>query len=465
LNNLAHGIVERVLRVRGSDGVLRSTPAPKEGSFERLASLRTRLVASLNPTTVVSRWGYPALYTGRKRAIYQRAAESLKRRGITTRDAIVNTFVKAEKIIFKAVGAVPRVIQPRSARYILEVGRYLKKFEKELIRGFERTFGYCVIVKGKNATETAECIYESWGKFRKPMAVGLDASRFDQHVSQDALRFEHSVYNAVFTDPYLAWLLEMQLVNQGRAYVGDSKVSYTTDGCRMSGDLNTGMGNCLIMSLIVLGYFQYYQIDARLVNNGDDCVVICEADQLHKLGQIDEWFLDFGFKLTREAPVYVFEEIEFCQAHPVWTESGYRMTRNPHSAASKDLVSLQSWQHGADVANWRAAIGRCGFELSNGVPFWQSFYEKIGTDGGNQNVDERVRESGLGFMAKGVKGCSISEASRISFWRAFGMLPDTQLELESEPWSIPDVAPVHVMFADIENDIHNSLSLWSRSQS
>lgn len=464
IKNLAHGIVERVLRVKNSNGELGETPAPVDGCFDRLSRLRSKLVVNLSPTTVVRPWVYPELYTGRKRAIYQRAVESLKRRGISARDAIVNTFVKAEKVIWKPAGAVPRVIQPRSARYNVEVGRYLKLFEKELLRGFKKTFGYDVIVKGKNATATAECIRESWDKYRRPMGVGLDASRFDQHVSQDALRFEHSVYNAVFSDPYLAELLEMQLVNHGRAYVGNNKVSYTTNGCRMSGDMNTGMGNCLLMSLITLGYCESKGLDARLVNNGDDCVLITEAGQLKQLDDLDKWFLDFGFKLTRETPVYEFEGIEFCQTHPVWTESGWRMTRNPHSAPSKDLVSLQSWQSGADVANWRAAIGRCGTELTTGVPFWQSFYEKIGVDGGKIGVDERVRESGLGFMAKGVQGCEISEASRVSFWRAFGMLPDVQIALETELWSVPDEAPVHVMFADIIANTHNSLNLWSTSK-
>lgn len=464
LNNLAHGIVERVLRVRGSDGGLVQPPQPVEGVFDRLAPLRSRLLENLNPTTIVNRWVYPQLYTGRKRTIYERAVESLKRRGISSKDAIVNTFVKAEKVIFKVTGMVPRVIQPRSARYNVEVGRYLKLFEKELLRGFERTFGYTVIVKGKNATQTATCMRESWDQFREPMGVGLDASRFDQHVSKDALRFEHSVYNSIFTDAYLSELLEMQLVNQGRAYINGHKVAYTTNGCRMSGDMNTSMGNCMLMSLIVLGYCESIGLNARLVNNGDDCVLIVEKNNIQKLEGIDKWFLDFGFKLTREEAVSVFEEIEFCQCHPVWTESGWRMTRDPHKAPTKDMVSLQTWQTADEVRNWRAAIGRCGTELSTGVPFWQSFYEKFGAGGGEHGVDEFVKKSGLGYMARGIQGCPISDRARVSFWKAFGMLPDEQIALEEEPWRILDAEPIHVMFADVINDKQNSLSLWSQAR-
>ena len=76
------------------------------------------------------------MYVGRKRGIYERAYTSLMVRAIGVRDAWVNTFVKAEKVNFdKKTDPAPRVIQPRSPRYNLEVGRYLKLYEKELFRG------------------------------------------------------------------------------------------------------------------------------------------------------------------------------------------------------------------------------------------------------------------------------------------------------------------------------------------
>jgi len=166
---------------------------------ERLASVRSQLLKNLSSTTVVAKESYPLLYHGRKRAIYQRAYESLLARGISRKDAYVSTFVKAEKINFSAKpDPAPRVIQPRSPRYNLEVGRYLKLFESELVHGFERAFGYNVILKGLNADRVAEQLFLNWSKYSDPVAVGLDASRFDQHVSRAALEYEHSIYNDVF---------------------------------------------------------------------------------------------------------------------------------------------------------------------------------------------------------------------------------------------------------------------------
>lgn len=465
LMNLTRGIAERVLYVV-RDGRLTKVPQPKPGVFGRLSSIRKRLLKVLRPTPVVSREDYPDLYTGRKRGIYRRAMESLKLRGLTRRDAYVSTFLKAEKINFGAkVDPAPRVIQPPSPRYNGELGRYLKLFEKRVFQAFETVFGYKVILKGLNASQVAAQLRENWQQFRKPVAVGLDASRFDQHVSQDALRWEHSIYNGVFKCKWLAKLLSWQLVNKGIARIFGWRVDYVTDGCRMSGHLNTGLGNCTIMTSIVLCYCEWFGINARLANNGDDCVVILEADDLHRLDGIDDWLLEFGFTLTREAPVYVFERIEFCQSQPVFTASGWRMVRNPFTAMSKDCVSLLSWDTETDIRYWAHAIASCGLSLTSGVPVWEAWYRRLHAIGREApaGVIERVNECGMYYMARGVVSCEVTDQARYSFYLAFGLTPDMQVALEeeyAEPFELGDLTPMtssHVKALDIHN---NTLARW-----
>jgi hypothetical protein len=358
-------------------------------------------------------------------------------------DSYVSTFVKAEKVNFsKKPDPAPRVIQPRSPRYNLEVGRYLKPFEHELVAGFGRAWGYDVVCKGKNADAVAQQLRHNWEAFERPVAVGLDAHRFDQHVSRDMLMFEHSIYNSVFRSPELARLLKWQLRNHGYGRIGPFLAKYVVDGCRMSGDINTGMGNCLIMSLLVLNYFEEVGLQARLTNNGDDCVVICDTRDLHKLDGLDKYFLEFGFSLAREANVYVFEKIEFCQTQPVVVGDHYRMVRNPWTAMSKDCVSLLSWATPEEFNVWRSAIGVCGGELTTGVPVWESFYAAI--RGQNRGVGgiEAVYDSGMGYLARGVTAVGqVSDASRYSFWLAFGILPDMQIAMEESYPTIQYSAP------------------------
>lgn len=464
--NLARGIVERVFYV-SRDGGLAQAPRPQEGVFSRLSGVRKRLFGSLRRTPIVDREQYPRLYTGRKQGIYERALASLVVRAINVRDAWVNTFVKAEKVNLAVKGdPAPRVIQPRSPRYNLEVGRYLKLFEKELCRGFESVWGYPVVLKGKNAGETGAWMKRHWDSFDHPVAVGLDASRFDQHVSSDALKWEHSVYNGVFQSRELERLLKWQLSNHGIARVEDLVVEYDIDGCRMSGDINTGMGNCLIMSSIVICFCEQAGIPFRLANNGDDCVLFVDAVDLWRLSPIDRWFLDFGFTLTREEPVYVLEQVVFCQAQPVLTSTGWRMVRDPRTAMSKDCVSLLSWDQPEQFRQWAHSIGSCGLSLTRGVPVWEAWYTRllrIGHGAASVGVDEAVWDSGLGYMARGVEPGVVDDASRYSFWLAFGILPDFQEALEAEysdPVELAALTPMtfpHVKAIDLQN---NPLATW-----
>lgn len=444
LKNLVRGITERVLYVRRGEG-LGKPPQPKDGVFRRLAGIRARLLRKAPPTPVVSREDYPLLYNGRKRGVYQRAVDSLKTRGLTVRDSFVSTFIKAEKVNFTSKGdPAPRVIQPRSPRYNVEVGRYLKLYEKSLCVGFQRMCGFPVVLKGMNADQVGNTLAAHWSSFSRPVAVGLDASRFDQHVSKQALEWEHSVYNSAFKSPELRSLLRWQLSNRGIGRTEGKRVDYRVEGCRMSGDINTGMGNCLLMSSIVIAYCESRGLKFRLANNGDDCVLFVEAVELGKLDGLDQWFLDFGFTLTREAPCYRLEEVEFCQFQPVRVATGWRMVRNPKIAMSKDCVSLVDWSTEVGFRSWASAVSQCGVSLTSGVPVWESWYRYLGRVGSIQRagVSERVHESGAARWARGVQACDVSDEARASFYFAFGITPDAQVELERYYDSLTDVTAV-----------------------
>lgn len=468
LKNMVRGITERVLYVV-RDGRLSQPPQPKEGVFGRLAKLRGRLIKRMPPTPVVDIQDYPGLYTGRKRAVYQRAVDSLMVRDVSRVDSYVSTFLKAEKINFDVkIDPAPRVIQPRSPRYNVMVGRYLKLFEKRVISGFEREFGYAVICKGKNASEVGEVLAKNWASLEEPVAVGLDASRFDQHVSADALRFEHSFYNAVFQSDELRRLLGWQIDNRGIARVEGKRLDYTVHGCRMSGDINTSLGNCILMSCMVIGYCEKVGITYRLSNNGDDCVLMVNRGQMHKLAGLSNWMLEFGFTLTQEEPVYELEKVVFCQAQPVHTSTGWRMVRDPRSAMSKDCVSLLGWDNDQALGSWATAISGCGLSLTSGVPVWEAWYRQLQRLGSQttEGVVERQWECGMGYMARGVVAGEVDDAARVSFWRAFGITPDQQVALEEEynaPLTLGPVTPMtfeDVISLDTNN---NPLAAWLRA--
>jgi len=369
--------------------------------------------------------------------VYQQAADSLLRgETLTQRDAEIRCFVKAEKVNFSAKSnPAPRVIQPRSPRYNVEVGRYLRPIEERIYHSIAQVFGERTVFKGMNAVEQGRCMREKWERFRSPVAVGLDASRFDQHVSPMALKWEHAIYLSIYRgDPFLRKLLSWQVQNRGRGYCKDGRLKYRVDGCRMSGDMNTALGNCLLMCAMVHAYASSSGLRKfSLANNGDDCIVIFESSELSKFQpNLEQWFTDMGFTMKVEAPVYDFEQIEFCQTRPVLGPRGYTMTRIPQVAMAKDCISIIPVDTRAEYNSWMAAVGEGGLALTSGMPIWQSFYGALHRAASGAKPRSDDQQTGFKMLAVGLeaKVLPVSQASRFSFWLAFGVTPDMQVEIE-----------------------------------
>ena len=142
-----------------------------------------------------------------------------------------------------------------------------------------------------------------WERYACPTAVGLDASRFDQHINKLLLKFEHMVYK-MWSElegddlPPLWILLQAQLDNCG-IYVGmDGILRYKVDGCRMSGDMNTSLGNVIIMCSLMYSFFEHKNMlgEISLLNDGDDCVIIMERSNVEWfLEGLEDWFLEMGW--------------------------------------------------------------------------------------------------------------------------------------------------------------------------
>lgn len=445
LTNLVRGVLTRVLLVKG-----KPTPKPIVGIYNlRLRNFRKLLLKSLSSTTPITQQEFVDGYKGRKRTIYQQALDSLAYRSICAKDAFIKAFVKAEFINSDdKPDPDPRVISPRDPRYNIEVGKFLKPLEHQVYRGIAQIFGDTTVLKGFNAKETGKIFSDKWNKYRNPVAVGLDASRFDQHVSVEALEWEHSVYNGVFNSNELRKLLRMQLRNRVTGYCRDGKLKYVTEGCRMSGDMNTALGNCLIMCALVHCYLQDRGIRGSLANNGDDCTVIFEREDLSKFQHgLEEWFLEMGFSMKVEKPVFDIEGIEFCQTHPVLVAEGYLMVRNFPKSMAKDCLSLKMLDSPRVCRAWLDAVGQGGLSLTGGIPVYQDFYssyisiaQSIPIKKANLSSRDRHRvpdaevSNGMSWLSKGMVRHyhQPSPETRHSFYLAFGTTPDEQIALEKE---------------------------------
>lgn len=442
LNNLARGVLTRVFYVKGQE-----PPRPRAGIYrDRLGYFSKILFRRFSSTTAVSRQEFVEFYHGRRKTVYQNAADSLLASSVSRRDARIKAFVKAEFINSDdKPDPDPRVISPRDPRYNVEVGKFLRPVEHQIYGAIASIFGSPTVLKGFNSPQTGKVIADKWARFRTPIAIGLDASRFDQHVSQEALRWEHSVYNGIFRSPELARLLSWQLENKVVGHCRDGKLKYTTDGCRMSGDMNTALGNCLIMCALVHAYAKHVGVSIELINNGDDCVIFLEASSERKFSVgLSEWFLEMGFSMKVEKPVHDMEKIEFCQTHPVHVDGTWLMVRNFPKGLAKDCLSLKDLSSPSVCKAWLKAVGEGGLSLTGGVPVYQEFYSCLirsssliravrARQNSSRRGDVKIElEGGLAWLSRGMERqySNVSDQTRYSFWLAFGVTPDAQIALE-----------------------------------
>jgi hypothetical protein len=311
--NLIRGVGERVLY---TDKKLTPCIKPKSGIFGVRCESYLRTVAScIGRQSPVTRQQFVEYYKGRRRTLYQQAADGLVLKPVRPQDSHLSTFVKAEKLNFSIKhDPAPRVIQPRNPRYNVELGRYLLPLEHKVYDAIDELFFSPTIMSKYNAFQQASILKEKWDSFYNPICIGLDASRFDQHVSVEALKFEHSLYTKIFgKDKSLMQLLSWQLDKHGFARANDGKFRYRRHGSRMSGDMNTSLGNKFLMCLMAKAYIDTKNFKIAFVNNGDDCLMFLERKNESKLADLKPYFADFGFKIVCEPAVSVFEQIEFCQ--------------------------------------------------------------------------------------------------------------------------------------------------------
>lgn len=425
--------------------VLGAVPEPTPDGISDLRSSLRRISFMMRKRREFERLSYEVVlepYSGAKRTRYLRAAEELLFEPVEKRDARVTAFVKAEKRQ-SADRKDPRLIQFRTPKYNLELATYLKPVEHAILRhrgprrGVRRSF---VIAKGRDSVERAALIKEKWDQFSEPVCVSLDAKRFDKHVSPEALQAEHSVYNAVYSDPYLAKLLNWQVKNKGKTMNG---IKYRVTGNRMSGDYNTGMGNCLLMAamtesfLMSLGLKRWdYFADA------DDCLVFIERVDLQRLlDNVKPGFLRFGQEVRIEDVAHEYWDIRHCQGSPLVTASGVRMIRDFRKVLSQAFCGYNHYHDPIGGMRVMKSVAQCELILNAGVPILQPLSQKVLAlldQTKFSKLDTRdtavwlalIESRRRNFAWVSDASVEITSEARRSFERVFGLTTEQQLAWE-----------------------------------
>jgi hypothetical protein len=442
LANLGRALQERVFLVQGSGG-LQKPPRPVGGAF-RSGLFRELWVSNLQGCHRVPHDYVVRAYKGRKASRYSNAFDSLEENPVSYEDSKLTAFLKCEKTNLSVKGdPAPRLIQFPNPRYSLELMTYLKFSEKKFMRAIDAVWGEPTVMSGYNCEQLGAIMAQKWDQFRDPVAVPLDFSRFDQHTSTGALEYEFEFYKAAFPgDQHLEELLRWQLKPRGIAVAGDGAIAYNCpEGGRGSGQINTSMGNKLIVCGLMWEYFKEIGLGASLANMGDDCVIFLESHSLCLLRKtLRQWWLLRGYNAVTEEPCFELEKIEFCQSNPVEVNGEWIMVRNPEKALSKDCVTLASSETPAQIASAYMAISTCGRIINSGVPISFALHSAIHraarkyTKDVEINPDFMFRQIEFGNFER-MRGLTyqrrnISDETRLSYYRAFGIAPDTQKLIE-----------------------------------
>lgn len=113
------------------------------------------------------------------------------------------------------------------------------------------------------------------------------------------------------------------------------------------------------------------------------------------------------------------------------------MVRDPRTCIAKDCVSLKPWRNAKEYESWIACVGMSGTALAGGIPVLDSLYRSFlrASRGAKPlTLTDPSLQGGLFWQSKGMcrRNFKVSEDARYSFWRAFDITPDEQLDIEEE---------------------------------
>jgi len=143
-----------------------------------------------------------------------------------------------------------------------------------------------------------------------------------------------------------------------------------------------------------------------------------------------------------EPDVHVFEQIEFCQSHPVWTQQGYIMVLNPVDGLAKQCMSIKPMPGEKITKRWLSTIGKGGLTLAGGIPIWQNFYKHCETSGEGEKVLKNDPTMRSGFYLHFIKGmrreyAPVHPRTRSSFYLAYGISASEQIARENQILNTP----------------------------
>lgn len=386
-------------------------------------------------------------YSGRLRARYEDAFESLQVSPYDKLDSIVAGFVKRDKVHEDNFETkAPRLIMPRNPRYGLELARFIKPIEHKFF-GKKDRFGLPLFAKGKTSRQRAAVIKRKFELFPHTRISTIDAAKFDAHVSKEQLQMEHGVYLNRNQWRFFKKLLNHQLINKIRTGHG---WSVSVDGKRMSGDMNTSLGNCVIVYLIIEAFIRYYKLEKHMTifDDGDDCLLFTDDHASQFLEHLPKWFGSVGHVLKVENDTDDLDDIVFCQSKLFHGSQPPNMIRPWYKVISHCFTSHKHYHEPKYGVKVMHSIALAELSLNAAVPILQPYFVawtnklvQYGLANGalEESLLRRVSKKWENHVVP-----PITDIDREAFDRLYNVSATEQIELEKRLVSYVAEYPIHL---------------------
>jgi len=412
-----------------------STPPVSHGALPLLRQALDRLLEMRRPdgmplerVTLRTRQQVVNSYKGRHRIKYFRAMVELNTRSLNRTDFYNRGFVKPDKEQESDLTKAGRLIQFMRPTGALEMGRFTHAVEMQ-VYSLQDGYDTKIFGKGGNLHDIAEDLNNKREHFHDPIFLLLDASKFDAHVSAELLRLVAEWYPSLLTHPteqnYVKWMWSHTYTNYGSTQNG---LRYRTHGTRMSGHMDTGLGNSLIMYAMLTAYMATKQITKYSMSvNGDDSVIVIERADLTAAKDIS-FLKDCGFNMKFEHTDN-FSHMDYCQTRPVKTKYGWVLARSPERMLRR--IGWSSNLFGARRGrDFLYSLGKGEKAINYGLPIGYALGQKLLDAAPNGRLLPLDRKKYISYTRQRYwatgREAVIDRETRESFAEAWGMSPEEQ---------------------------------------
>jgi len=370
-----------------------------------------------------------------KRKLVENAFATLNRDGLQRNHLMAKSFIKFEKAVDSPDDPPERkparLIQGPNPVKTYHSGQWFNAVEDYLFRRSCDSDPRVFFAKGMTPGQVAKVLLKM-EKMQWAILVNGDDSVV--RYKGKWYLFDHSKYDGTLVNPirehawqyywdlFHDWELEVifnsQRVNWCRSKSG---ILYRIFGTMLSGEKDTSLTDCVCNMAYLL----------RLVFSGMDLTLLNKS----------------GF-VTKLQIVETFEEVEFCQAHPVQYMPGkWTMCPNPWRVMSRAPYTIH---HRGKAENYRGLVGASAMSMlwqCSGMPIMQE-YALAMLRASCGKIDKRelydlTHYSGL----KQQRERPVRPEARESFCLAYGVAPSEQLSIESAlrfaKFEVRKVHPVH----------------------